>query len=82
MIENLTLPTNYKGTKIEIVVEDDAITTFKIFKDGECVICDDSVATSDGKDLAFTAKNYYALLNGIKEYVDNNYAVEVATTER
>jgi hypothetical protein len=79
---NLPFTRNYKGTEIEIVVEDDVITTAKIFKDGECVACDDTLADENGKDLPFNRKNYYAVLKVVMDCVDKNYAVEVATSAR
>lgn len=79
---NNSFTRNYKGTEIEIVVEDDAITTARVFKNGECVVCDDTITDGDGKDLPFNAKNYYAVLKMVMDCVDENYAVEVATSAR
>lgn len=79
---DITFTREYKGTEIAIVVEDDAITTAKIFKDGECVVCDDTITDGEGKDLPFNAKNYYAVLKMVTDCVDENYAVEVATSAR
>lgn len=79
---NHSFTRDYKGTEIEIVVEDDIITTAKIFKNGECVVCDDTITDGNGKDLPFNGKNYYAVLKIVMACVDENYANEVATSAR
>lgn len=59
----------YKNATIEIVVEDDAITTGKVFVDNECVDVRE-LTTSDGGDVAFTRANYDAVLDELKDIVD------------
>lgn len=79
---DITFNREYKGTNIEIVVEDDIITTSKIYnKDGECVEVND-ITDDKGDDVTFCGKNYYAVLDMARESVDKNFAVEVATATR
>ena len=33
---------NYKNAEIEVIIEDDIITTAKVYMDGECVFADDT----------------------------------------
>ena len=78
---DITFTREHKGAEITIVVEDDIITTSKIYKDGECVEVND-ITDENGNDVVFSAKNYYAVLAMAKANVDTKYAVEVATAER
>lgn len=63
----LTRP--YKNAEIEIVVEDDIITTTKVFIDNKCVACDD-ITTEDGKDVPYNRANYEKVMEIAREYVD------------
>ena len=79
---DITFTREHKGAEIIIVVEDDIITTSKIYnKNGECVEVND-ITDENGNDVVFSAKNYYAVLDMAKANVDTKYAVEVATAER
>ena len=53
---------NYKNAEIELVVEDDIITTAKVYMDGECVFADDTFTDTDGRDLKYTPKNRTAVV--------------------
>lgn len=59
----------YKNATIEIVVEDDAITTGKVFVDSECVDVRE-FTTANGGDVPFTRSNYDAILDELKGIVD------------
>ena len=56
----LSIKGNYKNAEIEIIVEDDVITTKRVFMDGECVICDDVYDIND-KEVPYTSKNMSAV---------------------
>ena len=70
---NKDFSTQYKNAEIVIVVEDDLITTSKIFIDGECVNCSE-VATKNNPDGApFTKANYDQVLASCKAEVDKMF---------
>ena len=70
---NKDFTTPYKNAEIVIVVEDDLITTSKIFIDGECVGCSE-VATKTNPDGApFTKANYDQVLATCKAEVDKMF---------
>ena len=48
---NGTIPTTYKNAEINIIVEDDEITTAMVFMDGECVY------RTDDFNLPFNSKS-------------------------
>ena len=64
----------YKNAEIELVVEDDVITTAKIYMDGECAYADDSLTDDGGKDLKFTPRNRKAIINICKKVIDKELA--------
>ena len=59
----------YKNSEIEVVVEDDIITTAKVFIDKECVVCTD-VLTDKGEDIPFNRTNLHAVYELMKTDVD------------
>ena len=65
---------NYKNAEIEVVVEDDIITTAKVYMDGECVFANDTFTDGNGKDLKFTQKNLTAVRRFCMEIVDKELA--------
>lgn len=60
---------DYKNCTIEVVVEDDVITTAKIYLDKNCVSVND-ITDANGKDVPFTKKNYDNTINLMMEEVD------------
>lgn len=66
---DISLDYTYKNAHIELVVEDDIITTAKVFMDGEMVFADDTI-TDNGKDIVFNQVNKNAVLNYCKEIID------------
>ena len=59
----------YKNAIIEVIIEDDVITTAKIYMDGECVEVYEP--TDDkGQELAFNGKNTRAVFESFKKVVD------------
>lgn len=66
---DILLDYKYKNAEIVLIVEDDIITTAKIFMDGEMVFADDTI-TDDGKDIILNGKNKNAVLNYCKEIID------------
>lgn len=65
---------NYKNAEIELVVEDDVITTAKVYMDGECAFADDSLTDEDGNDLKYTSKNRTAVVKFCMAIVDKELA--------
>jgi hypothetical protein len=65
---------NYKNAEIELVVEDDVITTAKVYMDGECVYADDTLTDENGKDLKYTPKNRTAVVRMCAMMVDRELA--------
>ena len=61
---------NYKNAEIEVIIEDDVITTAKVYMDGECVFADDTFTDANGKDLKFTRKNLTAIKKFCMAIVD------------
>ena len=59
----------YKNAEIELVVEDDVITTAKIFMDGECEVVSE-VTDINGNDLMFTPKNRKAVVEHFAKQID------------
>lgn len=59
----------YKNTEIEVVVEDDVITTTKVFLDGKCLVCND-ITTDTGEDVPYNKANLEKVLDMAREYVD------------
>ena len=65
---------NYKYAEIEVIVEDDIITTAKVYMDGECVFANDTFTDGNGKELNFTQKNLTAVRRFCMEIVDKELA--------
>jgi hypothetical protein len=60
----------YRNAEIELVIEDDTITTAKIYMDGECVFVDDSLTDEKGKSLNYTKKNRTAVVKKCASFID------------
>ena len=69
---------NYKNAEIEVVVEDDIITTAKVYMDGECVFADSTITDGDGKDLRYTQRN----INSVKKFCMAIVDKELAEDDR
>lgn len=59
----------YKNTEIEVVVEDDVITTTKVFLDDVCLVCND-ITTDKGEDVPYNKANLEKVLDMAKGFVD------------
>jgi hypothetical protein len=70
--------TTYKNAEIEIVVEDDLITTSKIFIDGNCVNCSEVATTTNADGAPFNKANYNQVLESCKAEVDKMFDELVA----
>ena len=77
------LSTNYKHAEIVVVVEEDVITTAKVFVDKECVSCED-ITTDKGEDVPFNRENYDKVVDMMKADVDALWeqAFAIATANR
>lgn len=64
---------NYKNAEIEIVVEDDVITTSRIIMDGECANVAD-ITDENGNDVPYTLKNRTAVVKICMEFIDKELA--------
>lgn len=64
---------NYKNAEIEIVVEDDVITTSRVTMDGECVNVAD-ITDENGNDVPYTPKNRTAVVKMCMEFIDKELA--------
>lgn len=71
---DITTNYNYKNAEIILIVEDDIITTAKVFMDGELVIADDTITDENGQELNFNKKNVDATLKYCKAIVDYELA--------
>lgn len=69
----------YKKAEIQIVVEDDVITTAKVFMDGECVFADDTITDENGKDLAYNSANKIAVIKMCANIIDKELAEDGRT---
>ena len=69
----------YKNAEIQIVVEDDVITTAKVFMDGECVFADDTITDENGKDLVYNSTNKKAVLKMCVGIIDKELAEDGRT---
>ena len=54
------------GLEIVAIVEDNVITTAKVYKDGEFLTCED-IMTGEGEDVPYTEGN----LNAVFKYMAN-----------
>lgn len=70
----LPIKGNYKNAEIEVIIEDDVITTAKVYMDGECVFADDTLTDGNGKELKFTQKNLNAVRKFCMAIVDKELA--------
>lgn len=69
---------NYKNADIELVVEDDVITTAKVYMDGECVNVAD-ITDENGNDVPYTPKNRTAVVKMCMEFIDKELAEDGRT---
>ena len=69
----------YKNAEIQIVVEDDVITTTKVFMDGECVFADDTITDENGNDLAYNSANKIAVIKMCANIIDKELAEDGRT---
>ena len=65
---------NYKNAEIEVIIEDDVITTAKVYMDGECVFANDTFADGDGNDLRYTQRNINSVRKFCMAIVDKELA--------
>lgn len=81
---NDVLTKQYKNAEIEVVIEDDVITTAKVYVDGQCVVCTD-ILTDKGEDVHFNRNNLssvYALMQeDVDKMWDENFKAVTAKTE-
>ena len=70
---------NYKHAEIELVPEDDVITTANVSIDGECASADDTLTDEDGNDLKYTPKNRTAVVKFCMAIVDKELAEDGRT---
>jgi hypothetical protein len=59
----------YKNAEIELVVEDNVITTAKIYMDGECEVVNE-ITDINGNDLMFTPRNRKAVVEDCARHID------------
>ena len=64
---------NYKNAEIEVIIEDDVITTSRITMDGECVNVAD-ITDENGNDVSYTPKNRTAVVKMCMEFIDKELA--------
>ena len=69
---------NYKNAEIELVVEDDVITTTRVTMDGECVNVAD-ITDENGNDVPYTPKNRTAVVKMCMEFIDKELAEDGRT---
>lgn len=67
---DITLDYKYKNAEITLIVEDDIITTAKVYMDGELALADDTITNAKGKELKFNAMNKDAVLNYCRRFID------------
>ena len=65
---------NYKNAEIEVIIEDDIITTAKVYMDGECVFADETITDGDGKELKYTQRNINSVRKFCMAIVDKELA--------
>lgn len=70
---NDTFTSKYKNAEIVIVVEDDLITTTKIYIDGKCVGYSDISTKSNPEGAPFNRENYNTILESCKADVDKMF---------
>ena len=61
---NIIRTYNHKNAEIVAIIEDDVITTAKVYMDGECVFADETITDGDGKELKYTQRN----INSVKKF--------------
>ena len=66
---NQSFTYKYKNAEIELVVEDNAITTAKIYMDGECEEIVD-ITNPNGGEFMFTPKNRKAVCEDCAKTID------------
>lgn len=80
---NDVLKRYYKNAEIEIVVEDDVITTAKVFIDNKCVSSKD-IYMGGGMDMPYSREHLNAVVDSMKEEVDEMWEenFKLATANR
>lgn len=63
------LTRHYKNAEMEVIVEDDMITTIKAYIDGKCVYCPDVA-----DNISYNRKNVETAFNDIRKEVDKQFA--------
>lgn len=67
---DITINYTHKNADITLIVEDDIITTAKVYMDGELALADDTITNENGRELKFNAVNKDAVLNYCKVFID------------
>lgn len=62
------LTRHYKNAEMEVIVEDDMITTIKAYIDGECVYCPEVA-----DNIIYNRKNIEIAFNDIRNEVDRQF---------
>lgn len=78
---NYTFKREYKGTEIEIIVEEDLITTTKVYANKELVSYCEVSTESNKEGIPFNRENFKAVLDSVKSDVDEIVGEEVEVTE-
>ena len=65
---------DHKNAEIVAIIEDDIITTVKVYMDGECAFADETITDGDGKELKFKQKNLTAVRRFRMAIVDKELA--------
>lgn len=63
------LTRHYKNAEMEVIIEDDMITTIKAYIDGKCVYCPDVA-----DNISYNRKNVETAFNDIRKEVDKQFA--------
>ena len=71
-----------KNAEIEIIVEDDLITTAKVYIGDECVACDEISTESNPNGLPFNKKNYDRVVDMMKADVEQMWNENLAAIGR
>lgn len=71
---NTEFTTKWKNAEIVVYVEDDLITTTKIFIDGDCVDCLEISTEKNPDGAPFNKGNYNRIVAKCKEEVDAMFA--------
>lgn len=63
------LTRHYKNAEMEVIIEDDMITTIKAYIDGKCVYCPDVA-----DNISYNRKNVETAFNDIRKEVDRQFS--------